>query len=203
QIVNANLAKPPPPQPLIPEITIINSTKLACAKAISTLNTTRSFARMTSAELNEIRQHFEDRKTAATNAATAAAKALESSRMASADLISRLAQGSYGLIKVDIKKNGDVKLDPSRKGKVMLKMARLVLEQIPGQDGRWRLMVTNGKSYPAISTLDPAKDETTLVMMEGQHLITLDGRTFIFYMGSDGIGTVGYAGIDTDGNKTS
>ncbi|MGL5335466.1 MAG: hypothetical protein ACRC9R_04895 [Enterovibrio sp.] len=179
-----------PPQPLTPNVVIINSTELAFARAASTAS-----ARMAQAESNKIRRHFEDRNAARERTVTTAARVLEYSKSASARLISLLPVGSYGLIKVEIKANGKVGLSHSMKGRVMLKKARLVLEPIPGEDGRWRLMETNGKRYPAISALEPVINKAKLDLMEGRHSLIVNGHSFVFEMGSDGTGTVSCAGM--------
>ncbi|MGL4733659.1 MAG: hypothetical protein ACRCWB_00835 [Enterovibrio sp.] len=177
------LDETPPPHPLTPTVVIINST-----------SATKGLGRMTSVECNEIDQHFAKRKAATASAAAAAANALVLSKSASAELISLLQNGSYGLIKVDIRQKEGVKLEPSKKAKVMLKKGRLVLEQISGKEGRWRLMETHGKRYPMASGLNAVKNETVLSVVAGRHSLTINGHTFVFEMDSDGVGTVKRAG---------
>ncbi|MGL5336031.1 MAG: hypothetical protein ACRC9R_07805, partial [Enterovibrio sp.] len=116
-------------------------------------------------------------------------KALQDSKYASAHLANLLPSSGRDLIKVNLKSNGLVKLEPSRKGKVLYEDGRLVLAPTPENNGCWQLMVTAGPNMPT----SKVKNEITLEKAAGLHHLTVNGTRFIFKIWPDGVCTVSYA----------
>ncbi|MGL5336598.1 MAG: hypothetical protein ACRC9R_10740, partial [Enterovibrio sp.] len=136
-------------------------------------------------------------------AADARAKAIQAtSKRVSADLMSILPENGKNLIKVNLKSNGMVKLEPSRKGKVLYEDARLVLAPTPENNGYWQLMVTIGEGRPA----SIVKNEETLSRLYGRHSFILKGQPFEFFIEMDGRCTLDYVGgtcIDGHGLRST
>ncbi|MGL5334804.1 MAG: hypothetical protein ACRC9R_01440 [Enterovibrio sp.] len=117
---------------------------------------------------------------------------LEESKLTTLELLTALPKNGKGLIKVDIKSNGTVELEPSQKGKVMFEIGRLVFAPSLEARGKWQLMMTAGQRAPK---LNPVKDEVAAKFV-GMHILTIDGKEFVFDMDDDGTGTVSRSNLN-------